>query len=105
VTKSNDWTPNLDALDQDDPFELDDANLAHLAKHAPYTVDDVFDVFVGAPIFTDAKPPAVWLMIGPVPGDVLVVPLVRARSPKQLRPIGVYRADRRHREVYEANEP
>lgn len=44
-------------------------------------------------------------MIGPVPGDVLVVPLVRARSPKQLRPIGVYRADRRHREVYEANEP
>lgn len=105
MTDPQGWTPDLDVLDQDDPFEIDDANLAHLAKHAPYTVEDVFDAFFGAPVFTDAKPPAVWLMIGPVPGDMLVVPLVRARSRRQLRPIGVYRAARRHREVYEADEP
>lgn len=105
VSPTHGWLPDLGALDQDDPFELDDVNLAHLARHAPYTVEDVLDVFFGAPIFTDAEPPAVWLMIGPVPGDFLVVPLTMARAATQLRPIGVYRASRRHREVYEANEP
>lgn len=99
----NRWVPDLEALDQDDPFEIDDANRPHLSKRAPYDVDDVYDLFFGEPVFTNAKPPAVWLMIGPVPGDFIVVPLTRARSAHQLRPIGIYRAGKWHREAWEAN--
>lgn len=103
-TDHHQWEPDLEALDQDDPFEIDDRNRPHLSKRSPFTEEDIYDVFFGQPIFTDAKPPAIWLMIGPVPGDFLVVPLTSAASPTQLRPFGVYRAGKWHREVYEANE-
>ena len=36
---------DLDALDPDDPFELDSGNLPHLAKHAPFTAEDALDAW------------------------------------------------------------
>jgi len=85
---------DLDALDPDDPFELDDDNLPHLAKHAPFTADDAIDLWVyGDPLFYPAPHgPADWLMVGRVPGAVIVVPLAPPRSGDQrrCRPIGIY---------------
>lgn len=100
-TVDSTYSIDLDLLDYDDPFEIDDANRPHLAKHHPFTEEDVFDVFFGDPVFAPAEPPAELLMIGPVPGEILVVPLVPAASPTQVRPIGVYRASPKHLEVYE----
>jgi hypothetical protein len=34
---------DLEALDPDDPFELDSGNLPHLTKHAPLTAEDALD--------------------------------------------------------------
>lgn len=46
---------DLDALDPDDPFELDSGNLPHLAKHAPFTAEDVVDAWTfGDPLFYPA---------------------------------------------------
>ena len=70
---------DLEALDPDDPFELDDGNIAHLAKHAPFAADDALDAWVfGDPLFYPAAEdgPADWLMVARVPGAIVVVPLV-----------------------------
>jgi hypothetical protein len=67
-----------EALDPDNPFEIDAQNRPHLAKHDHLTEEDVFDVYFGDPVFAPARPPAQWLMIGPVPGDMLTVPLAAA---------------------------
>jgi hypothetical protein len=40
---------DLEALDPDDPFELDDGNIPHLAKHAPFTADDALDAWTFGP--------------------------------------------------------
>ena len=46
---------DLEALDPDDPFELDDGNLPHLAKHAPFTAEDAVDAWTfGDPLFYPA---------------------------------------------------
>lgn len=85
---------DLASLDGEDPFEIDDDNRPHLFKHGPFGVEDLYDVWWSDPRFWRAHPPADWIMIGQVPGDVLVIPLAKPRSgdPRKARPIGVYRA-------------
>ena len=83
-----------DDLDDVDPFEIDD-QAAHLFKHAPLGVEDVRDVrdvWTSAPLFYPAVPPAHWLMVAEVAGQVLVVPLAPPDSgdPSRCRPIGCY---------------
>ncbi len=84
---------DLDQLDDDDPFEID-TQAAHLFKHAPFGIADVYDVWRSEPLFYPAKPPAHWLMVGEVAGDVVVVPLAAPDSddPTKCRPIGCYHA-------------
>ena len=87
----------LEALDPDDPFEIDSGNLPHLAKHAPFTAEDALDAWTfGDPLFYPAREdePADWLMVARIPGTVVVVPLASSRSgdSRKCRPIGVYEA-------------
>ena len=94
---------DLDLLDSDDPFEIDD-QAAHLFKHANLGIDDIHEVWESFPVFYGAKPPADWLMVAEVAGRVLVVPLAPPDSgdPASCRPIGCYDAAehlaRRYRE-------
>jgi hypothetical protein len=86
---------DLEALDPNDPFELDDGNTPHLAKHAPFTADDALDAWTfGHPLFYPAAEdgPADWLMVARIPGAIVLVPLAPPRSgdPRQCRPIGIY---------------
>ncbi len=69
---------NLDLLDPDDPFEVD-TQLPHLFKHEVFGLEDVYDVWWDNPLFYEAVPPADWLMVGEVPGGLLVVPLYEAQ--------------------------
>lgn len=47
---------DLDLLNEDDPFEIDD-QAAHLLKHPHLGIDDVYDVWRSDPLFYLAKPP------------------------------------------------
>ena len=47
---------DLDALDDDYPFEIDD-QAAHLFKHATFGIDDIQEVWESQPVFYPAKPP------------------------------------------------
>ncbi|KAA0232048.1 MAG: hypothetical protein EDR02_18760 [Actinobacteria bacterium] len=82
---------DIDLLAEDDPFEIDD-QAAHLFKHAPLGIDDVAEVWESDPLFYPAKPPADWLMVAEVAGQVLVVPLAEPDSgdSTKCRPIGCY---------------
>jgi hypothetical protein len=82
-----------DLLEEDDPFEID-AQAAHLFKHAPLGTEDIHDVWSSDPLFYPARPPAHWLMVGDVGGQILVVPLAPSDSgnPRRCRPIGCYLA-------------
>jgi hypothetical protein len=82
---------DLDLLDDDDPFEVDQ-QAAHLFKHPHLGLADVLDVWAAEPLFYPARPPAHWLMVSEVHGRVLVVPLAPARNgdPRRCRPIGCY---------------
>ena len=96
----------LDALDPDDPFEIDDGNLPHLAKHAPFTADDAIDAWTfGGPLFYPAADDgsADWLMVARIPGAIILVPLAPPRSgdPRRCRPIGIYVPSRSLIERYE----
>lgn len=84
---------DIDVLDDEDPFEIEE-QAAHLFKHAPYGIDDIYEVWESEPIFYPARPPADWLMVAEVTGDVLVVPLAKPDSgdPSKCRPIGCYQA-------------
>ena len=84
---------DLDLLDDEDPFEIDD-QAAHLFKHPERGIPDIYEVWQSEPLFYPARPPAHWLMVAEVAGDVLVVPLappVSSDSAK-CRPIGCYQA-------------
>lgn len=90
---------DLDALDPDDPFEIDDDNVPHLAKHAPFTADDVLDAWAfGDPLFYPAAEdgPADWLMVAQLPEAIVVVPLAppRTHDRRKCRPIGIYEPSR-----------
>jgi hypothetical protein len=92
------FDPSL--LDPNDPFELDDGNRAHLAKHAPFTEDDVIETWSDAEaIFVPAADdaPADWLLIARLAGGPIVqVPLAPSASGdwRRCRPIGIYEAAR-----------
>jgi hypothetical protein len=86
---------DIDALDPEDPFEIDSASLPHLAKHAPFTAEDVLDAWAfGDPLFYPAADdgPADWLMIARLPETIVLVPLAPPRSGDtgKCRPIGIY---------------
>ncbi|MFN8108899.1 MAG: hypothetical protein U0Y82_03510 [Thermoleophilia bacterium] len=86
---------DLEAINADDPFELDDGNLPHLAKHHPFTAEDALEGWAfGDPLFYPALPdgPADWLMVARIPGGLILVPLAPARSgeARKCRPIGIY---------------
>jgi hypothetical protein len=78
---------DIDALDENDPFEIGD-QAAHLFKHAPLGIADIYDVWDAEPLFYPAKPPA----HSEIAGEVLVVPLAPSDSgdPTRCRPIGCY---------------
>jgi hypothetical protein len=89
----------IEALDPDEPFELDSGNVPHLPKHAPFTVDDALDAWaVGDPLFYPAPGDgdADWLMVARLPEGIVVVPLAPPRSNdrSKCRPIGIYRPSR-----------
>jgi hypothetical protein len=82
---------DIDALDEEEPFEVDEQAF-HLFKHVGLGLDDVYEVWRSDPLFYPAKPPAHWLMVGEVAGCVLVVSLAPPGSgdPSRCRPIGCY---------------
>jgi hypothetical protein len=84
---------DLDLLDDADPFEIDH-QAAHLFKHVPLGIDDIYEVWESDPLFYPSIPPAHWLMVAEVAGRVLVVPLAPPDSgdPLKCRPIGCYEA-------------
>jgi hypothetical protein len=83
---------DLDLLDDEDPFEIDD-QAAHLFKHPERGIQDIYEVWQSEPLFYPARPPAHWLMVAEVAGDVLVVPLAPpVSSDAKCRPIGCYQA-------------
>jgi hypothetical protein len=57
-------------------------------------VDDIKDMWVSEPLFYPAKPPAHWLMVAEVAGQVLMVPPAPSTTgdPSRCRPIGCYLA-------------
>ena len=90
---------DLDALDLDDPFELESGNLPHLAKHAPFTAEDALDAWTfGDLLFYPAadEGPADWLMVARIPGALVLVPLAPPRDDavRKCRPIGIYEPSR-----------
>ena len=94
---------DVEALDETDPFEVDE-QLIHLYKHQNMDVCDIYEVWMDNPLFYPGHEdgPADWLMVGQVPGDILLVPLARGHSVNKARPIGVYpcrgQLDRQYRE-------
>lgn len=97
---------DLAALDLNDPFELDDDNFPHLAKHAPFTADDLLEAWrFGDPLFYPATEdgPADWLMVARPPAAVVEVPLARPRhgDARTCRPIVIYQANRTLAQRYE----
>lgn len=106
---------DIDLLDPDDPFEIDDQNRPHLYKHLPAVsgryvavdVDAILDVYLyGDPMYVPGheRGKADWVMIGETPGVVLKVPLAppHQADPRKCRPIGLDAASdverQRHRE-------
>ena len=82
-----------DLLDDDWPFEIDH-QVSHLFKHPHLGVDDIRDMWASEPLFYPAKPPAHWLMVAEVGGQVLMVPLAPSTTGdlNRCRPIGCYLA-------------
>lgn len=46
---------DLDLLDDDDPFEIDE-QVSHLFKHPRLGIDDIGDVWASDPVFYPANP-------------------------------------------------
>lgn len=96
---------DVNLLDPEDPFEIDDGNRIHLIKHLatddagrPVAVgpEDVLDLYIyGDPDYYPANEDgqADWLMVGMVPGLLLCVPLAPPNSgdARFCRPIGIYK--------------
>lgn len=81
---------DLELLSVDWPFEIDH-QAAHLFKHPHLGVDDIAEVWSSDPLFYPAKPPAHWLMVAEVGGQVLMVPLAPSlHNSTKCRPIGCY---------------
>jgi hypothetical protein len=105
---------NLDALDPEDPFEIDAGNQPHLYKHLPTDdtgrsvsvgVSDLLDIYLfgdASYYYANETGPADWMMFGQVPGLVLSVPLAPPNSgdTSKCRPIGIYKPAREDRLRY-----
>jgi hypothetical protein len=61
-----------DLLDDEWPFEIDH-QVSHLFKHPHLGVDDIKDMWASEPLFYPPRPPAHWLMVAEVGGQVLMV--------------------------------
>ena len=70
---------DVDRLDEDWPFEIDQQAIP-LFKHPRLGVADIGDGWAGDPLFYPARPPAHWLMVAEVAGQVLVVPLAPSNT-------------------------
>ncbi|WGH92680.1 hypothetical protein QDX21_10295 [Auritidibacter ignavus] len=94
---------DIEQLEEHWPFEID-RQASHLFKHPYLGIEGIHDVWTSDPLFYPAKPPAHWLMVAEVAGQVLTVPLARSNTgdPTRCRPIGCYIAAnhlvRRYRE-------
>lgn len=94
-------------LDPGDPFEIDDANRPHLAKHSPHTDTDLLDAWADPNLlFAEAAAdgPADWILIAVLPGGAVIqVPLAppRSRDWWKCRPIGIYPANQTEQRLYE----
>lgn len=109
---------DLDALDPDDPFEVDDGNRPHLVKHllmddqraVVITMSDIRDHYAGCAVrFYEAdaaRGPAHWLMVCRIDSAVVTVPLVPAHSgdPTKCRPIGLFETTGADRLTYLEDE-
>ncbi|MDO5698883.1 MAG: hypothetical protein Q4G51_13020 [Dermatophilus congolensis] len=82
---------DLEAIDEYSPFEFD-TQAPHLFKHPGASMDTVLEVWHADPVFYKAQPPAHWLMLAELDGQVWLVPLAPSRSgdPHKCRPIGCY---------------
>lgn len=102
--RPGDYLFDIDLLDSDDPFEIDE-QAAHLFKHAPLGTADIYEVWQADPLFYPAIPPAHWLMVAEVAGRVLVVPLAPPDSgdSSQCRPIGCYLASKYLADAYRSD--
>ena len=76
---------DLDRLEDTDPFEID-RQAAHLFKHDPYGIDDIYEIWNSDPLFYLAKPPAHWLMgrRGRRPGADGAARPIRPRRPDEV---------------------
>jgi len=109
---------DVDLLDPENPFEIDDGNRPHLYKHLPEDdkgrpvavgTEDVLDAYIyGDAAFYEADPAgsADWLMIGEVPGLVICVPIAPPKSGdvRFCRPIGIYKPSIEDRNRYMRGE-
>jgi len=105
---------DIDLLDPENPFEIDDGNRVHLMKHLPEDdqgrpvavgPEDVLDAYIyGDPVFYPANEygAADWLMVGMVPGLVICVPIAPPNNgdPRFCRPIGIYKPSVEDRDRY-----
>jgi len=105
---------DLDLLDAENPFEIDNGNRVHLVKHLPNDDDgrpvavgpeDVLDAYTyGDPDYfkADEDGQADWLMVGMVPGLVICVPIAPPNSgdARFCRPIGIYKPSIAYRNRY-----
>jgi hypothetical protein len=82
---------DLDQLDDTDPFEIGRQE-AHLFKHDPFGIDDIYEIWNSDPLFYPATPPAHWLMLADIADQVVMVPLAPSDDgdPAKCHPIGCY---------------
>jgi hypothetical protein len=91
------WRFDPELLDDDDPFEIDDDNRPHLAKHYPYSPDDLLHAWADPNrlfVAATAEGPADWLLVARVGTRLVQVPLAVPRDQgwRRCRPIGIYLA-------------
>ena len=104
---------DIDELDPDDPFEIDERNAPHLFKHSfqrrgrglRIDIDDVRQWYSwGEAYFFEpqAGGDAHWIMICDVEGVLVSVPLAPPESGdvRKCRPIGLYEASSRERDLF-----
>lgn len=86
---------DVQALDPEDPFELDDVNSPHLAKHAGCDPELLYSLWAGERrYFRAAHGPADWFLVAEVGGlvyNAVLMPSEYSGSTK-CRPIGLMEA-------------
>ena len=89
---------DINLVNWDDPFEIDQVNRPHLYAHEPYGEEDLYDILVSLPRVIEADTDlgdADWFLVGVPPGcEPLTSPLTPPRSGdvRKVRPIGLYGA-------------